>query len=89
MRFGEGHALGCELAQAGRFDFAQRIQRVHIAIAKIIRQNVDDIGAVVLLCGLDARSRLATGQDKEANEENICDGKERFPHKIVSGFMQA
>lgn len=45
MRVSECHALGCELIEAGCFDFTSSwIQALHIAIAKIVGEDIDDVG---------------------------------------------
>jgi len=84
MRFGERHAFRGKLAQARRFDFTQRVQRIDVAVSEIIRQDVDNIGTIVLFGGLNAGLGLAAGENEEANSENIREGDEWFLHTIFS-----
>ena len=41
----KGHPFGGEAIDVGSFDFAERIQGIHIAVSQIVSQNVNDIEA--------------------------------------------
>ena len=66
MRIGEGHPLRRELVEVRRRDLAAlRVQALHIAVAEVVGEDVDDVG----FCGLRRRGCGLCGEGCE-----VCNG---------------
>lgn len=43
MRVGEGHALGGEAIDVGRWDFAIGVEGLDVAVAQVVRHDKNDV----------------------------------------------
>ena len=69
VRIGEGHALRDQPVEVRRLDFsALGVERLHVAVAQIVGEDVDDVGLGSWGCGEGGRSPQGEDETDEQVE---------------------